>query len=408
MPISHIQSSTGAAGIPSPKKPHGGSRREVFWFVNQSLGPFFKEIIRVLAERGHTVHVVTGRDWSGCVDLPNVHFFPGPAYRRDSAVSRLLAWLRFAAFVRKILHGANAGDVVLLASNPPILPNVRRLRAGDALRVAVRILDIYPDALAGRLPKPVEAMLRPFFLRRNRRVFERADLRVTLGEHMKRRLEEQAGNASFVVIPDWATFPIEATENAAPPEPGASRGELKVVYAGNLGANHDLDAFLEGLAKAQSGRSISFTLAGKGSGRAKLETRAQELGLQGFRAQGYLSDDAYRDLLRGADVAVVAVDRLTAHSMMPSKTYNYMAAGCAILALCPEECDLANVVDANDCGVVCDPGDPSGIESALEGFVEDPARLASLRSNARLAAARHYSPANAERMADALEAHAMG
>ena len=90
-------------------------------------------------------------------------------------------------------------------------------------------------------------------------------------------------------------------------------------------------------------------------------------------------------------------------TMMPSLTYNSMAAGCALLALCPHECDLARVVEEAECGVRCDPEDAEAIEEFLRRAADDSAWIRRFQENATRAAKEHYSPRNAALMVDRME-----
>ena len=74
----------------------------------------------------------------------------------------------------------------------------------------------------------------------------------------------------------------------------------------------------------------------------------------------------------------------------PSKVYSAMAAGQAILAICPSHSDLAAVVRDHDCGWVIAPGDTSALAETLRRIAQDPASVDEKRANAYRAARQHF------------------
>lgn len=67
---------------------------------------------------------------------------------------------------------------------------------------------------------------------------------------------------------------------------------------------------------------------------------------------------------------------------MPSKTYSALAAGQAVLAICPRASDLADTVLAHDCGWVVESGDCAGFRRVLEELSRDPGEVLRRRRNA--------------------------
>jgi glycosyltransferase involved in cell wall biosynthesis len=68
--------------------------------------------------------------------------------------------------------------------------------------------------------------------------------------------------------------------------------------------------------------------------------------------------------------------------VMPSKTYSAMAAGQAVLAICPRASDLADTVLASDAGWVVEPGDTAGLRALLDRLSQRPDEVLRKRRNA--------------------------
>ena len=76
--------------------------------------------------------------------------------------------------------------------------------------------------------------------------------------------------------------------------------------------------------------------------------------------------------------------------VMPSKTYSALVAGQAVLAVCPENSDLADLVLRHDCGWVVAPGDAPGLTALLRRLVAAPDEVLKCRRNAWTAGHRYY------------------
>ena len=76
---------------------------------------------------------------------------------------------------------------------------------------------------------------------------------------------------------------------------------------------------------------------------------------------------------------------------MPSKTYSALAAGQAILAICPSDSDLANLVRDENCGWVVSPGQSHEFRHALTEIVSNRSLLLLKRENAYRAGQNKFS-----------------
>jgi glycosyltransferase involved in cell wall biosynthesis len=79
--------------------------------------------------------------------------------------------------------------------------------------------------------------------------------------------------------------------------------------------------------------------------------------------------------------------------VMPSKTYSALAAGQAILAVCPIDSDLAKTVLSHDCGWVVAPGDADELVRVLDEIVSSAEVVQRKRENAFRAGQLEYSEA---------------
>jgi glycosyltransferase involved in cell wall biosynthesis len=97
------------------------------------------------------------------------------------------------------------------------------------------------------------------------------------------------------------------------------------------------------------------------------------------------------------------MEKKIAGFMLPGKTFYYMAAGSALIALVPENCEVADIVEKGKCGIRLDPDDGQGIARAILSLVEDPVQLDSFKRRSRQLAVNDYSRDNTKKYAQVLE-----
>ena len=142
-----------------------------------------------------------------------------------------------------------------------------------------------------------------------------------------------------------------------------------LVYAGRLAIEKKVDVLIEALARAHHDRSaagLTLALAGHGSARDRLETRARELGVADrVRFLGSLPHAALARWLQAADVFVTAS---TSESQCMALL---QAMACARPAVVVDSRALPEVLGA-DAGLVARPDDPVDLARQLGRLVDDP------------------------------------
>ncbi|WP_411870141.1 glycosyltransferase [Vulcanococcus limneticus] len=360
--------------------------------VNQSIGPLFAAVVAAARRRQAVVQ------------------FQGLAYRRSPAWARLLTWGGYSLQLawHLLIHGRRY-QRLLVVSNPPLAPLLAPLARRP---YALLLYDLYPQVLAQLQPRHpllrwLLAQLVRLWQRANRVALARAERVFTLSEAMAAELRpafvsEAGWRSKVVVIPPWADttqlHPIPPVANPFRRQHGLD-GRLLVSYSGNLGLTHPLEPLLE--AAAQLNGAVQVLVIGTGPKRRALEQLARQLQLspQALRFLDPLPLEQLPLSSAAADLAVVALDGPAASASLPSKTFTALACGTPLLALAPRDSALAALVRQHGCGVVVPPGPTAATELAtvITALAGDPERCRQLGS-AALAAARLYTPANAERL----------
>lgn len=368
-------------------------------FINQVCGPLFRELAEDVARELGSCEILTGTPLAG---NPQLRVLRAPAYDRASAVRRIWTWLTFGfvAFFRS-LPGPRS-KLLFLVSNPPFLGLVGWLVSVlTGKRYVVLIYDLYPGMLEnlGRLRRG--GLLARLWHGMNRLVWGRAACVITIGEEMAANIRPHLRGPKptpLVVIPNWAdsTFvrPRPKTEN-----PFAQRlGEvdkLTLLYSGNLGHSHDLTPLLDVAREVrEEWKEVSFLIIGGGVRYAEIEERIRREALTNVRLLPLQPEQDLPYTLTTGDVAVVTYEAGAEGYMVPSKSYYYLAAGCALLVIASGENAISRLVRDHKCGLSVSANDPATLKEAILRFRQDREFLAGCKSRARAAQEGFYDRSN--------------
>jgi colanic acid biosynthesis glycosyl transferase WcaI len=301
-----------------------------------------------------------------------------------SLLGRMISarWVAQTAMNRALF---NRGTLIIPSSNPG-LAMVGWWLHWLGRRFIYVLHDIHPElGLALGHLKP--GLLASMIARIQRRALRRGTT-VTLTQGMKERALAIQPRADVHVIPNWvdteAIKPIPRTDSEF-----ARANELVkpfvIQYSGNLGLLHPL----EGLTDAMRSLDATLTYIGRG---AKLEpTKKLAQNRTNVRFFDYQPFDRLADSLAACDLAVVAIEPAADKLAMPSKLQGILASGRPVLALAPAGSELAIFIEDHICGVVVSDFDsPAAVAAAIKALQTDPARLAELGRNARIAAELRY------------------
>ena len=381
----------------------------VVWFVNQYAGSprhgmEFRhyELGRALADRGHTIVIITGSYshlytvqpvTSGSYSLEEIDgltycWVSVPGYRRAIGVGRVLNMIVFMARLGRLpLRRLPAPDAIVVSSPSlfPLLPAERWSRRLKA-RLIVEIRDIWPLTLQelGGLSgwHPLVVMLRWL----ERRAYRVADAVVSVLPAARPHLESGGMSPSKLTIipngvsPDALLAVDDASPTPAPVRVAADSHPFNVGFVGTLGSANSLDALIEA-ARLLSGEDIGFVLVGQGPEAARLRTMAS--GLDHVAFVGPVARQHVPATLASFDVCYVGYhrSRLYRFGISPNKVFDYMAAARPIILAASAANDP---VREADCGLTVTPDDPAAIAQAILSMrATSPAERARLGANGR-------------------------
>jgi glycosyltransferase involved in cell wall biosynthesis len=153
-----------------------------------------------------------------------------------------------------------------------------------------------------------------------------------------------------------------------------------------MGRMHDVET-LAGAISAGIPFGLKLRFHASGSGYARLRAVVPNPAVEWG---GSLDDRDWQKAMIAAQVALVTMTPGAENVVMPSKTYSALVAGQAILAVCPVNSDLADLVREHDCGWVVVPGDIAALRAVLAEIASVPGILQAKRQHAYDAGHRFY------------------
>jgi len=289
------------------------------------------------------------------------------------------------------------GDAVIVTTSPPLLPFT--VKAACALKGAACILrvdDVYPEALiaARMLPErsPLAAGLRAL----NGWLYRRVDAVVAVGRDMAELVVTRAGRRPrrLEVIPNWADVdvvgPAPKADNELLRTLGA-RETFVVLCAGNMGRAQAVETMFGAAERLKENPGIRFLFIGSGAKRPWMEREARARGLTRVTILDQRPRAEQSVFLNAGDVSMVSLMPGMTGAGVPSRLYNIMAAGKAVIAVAPPESEVCRVVREEGIGWIVDPDRPDLLAEAVLAAARDPAALAAMGRRARAAAVGRYS-----------------
>ncbi len=250
-------------------------------------GVLLQDLALALQERGHTVRVVTSAgmyggkvDDAASTDGPVEVIRVGRASRhRTSLLGKMVQYVGFfPRAYRALVRLHPRPDLVVCMTTPPfcgLIPLIYYRRHG--VPYVMWCMDLFPEALvAGGLLR-CGGVLHRLLSRVGRAELSASALLVSLAPDMSERLQA-CGGERILEVPVWSGVRVVAADVEQARALRIARGwhadEVVLMYSGNMGRAHSVDAFLalaEQLREKQARVRIVFC----GEGPAKREWMAR-------------------------------------------------------------------------------------------------------------------------------------
>lgn len=380
-----------------------------FWPDSPPYASMLRVMARHFAARGHEVTVLTTQPSytaaTARMKMPRRETREGyrvlrrpmlPESKRNW-LARLLnvALFQWHVFWHVLLRRRRY-ELVTATTMPPVVVAAAaglatRLRGGHFL---YHCMDLYPEIarLSGRLPMgrgPIPAAL-GWLDRRNCR---RAARVVVLSDDMRDTLRARGLDTAHVrVINNFALEPDEGARlMQPPPEALKPDGEVRILFAGNVGRFQGLETAVDALHELRDRPEIQLHVVGDGVARAALERRAGALLGHTIHFQGFRPLPEAIAFMDDADLGLVSLQPGVIRSAFPSKTMTYLAAGLPLLVMVEEDSALARLVREEGVGACSPQGDTAALAEAIRTAANDPEARARMKGAASALADSEFS-----------------
>lgn len=275
--------------------------------------------------------------------------------------------MRFVVISRQLYKTAKRsikeGDKVLLVTNPaPLVAMLSKLRTKRNFELNILVHDVFPENTrpAGlKVPEKAYYMLKDIF----DKAYSRADQLIALGRDMKQVLEQKVARfehrPKVTVIENWADLDI-----VSPMELTMHPDKFVLEYAGNIGRVQGLHELIEDVYKA-SNEKLEFHLWGTGAEESGLKDYVEHKGMSNVVFHGAYLRSKQSEVINSCDMALVTLTEGMFGLGVPSKTYNIMAAGKAVLFIGEPNSEIGLLVKEKQIGYVFEPSDREGIVKFL-------------------------------------------
>jgi len=341
-----------------------------------------------LAERGHQVDVYTPVTTRGVSDeirkaykkkkLENmcdgklrIHRFSLPREKK-STIKRALRYL--VLNLQLLWFGlTKKADLIFLYSTPPtnglvayILKKFRRIP------IVYCIQDMFPESLVATGIATRDSKVYKVGAWVEKLTYKGANHFITISQGFK---DEMVGKGvspeKISIVRNWvdetAVKRIPREENRVLEKYNLPMDKFYVTYCGNIGFTQNIELIL-GTAEALKGyNDIQFLMFGEGAYKNEAEEFIVSNGLENVKIFPFQDYEYISDVFSIGDVGIIASKTGVGGCSVPSKTWSYMSAECAIVASFDRDTELVKVIEEAGCGKVCLPDD---VEALKKGILE--------------------------------------
>lgn len=357
-----------------------------FWPILASSTHLMKDLAEGLAEEGRQVTVLSNGFGSGILSEPDppllkgrIHRAWNPFLRRLGVLPKFCEYLWYMCFfllrgmaIRKI-------DVIFVASTPPLagLPAALLARLKGA-KLVYNLQDIFPDSavVAGILQSGGQTYR--WLRKAEEATYRVSDLVSSISPSFSDYVQRLVPGTQVATIPNWVdTDHIRPRVGSEDPAIAEFRrgGAFVVQYAGNIGFLQNLETLVHAAERLKVFPDIRFVFIGDGNAKQSLQELAHQLELANCEFLPLQPLDRVPSVYNACELGVIPLKPGVAHIAVPSKTWNYLAAGRPVIGCVEEDSPLASVIRESRSGSVVPPDDPERLARAILEYRNAPDRI---------------------------------
>lgn len=323
-----------------------------------------------------------------------IFYLPSTNFNKNKIFGRLINYITFSiSLCFKILF-SKSKDLIFTSTNPPFLGIVVAICCSLKNRKYNCIIhDVFPEGLIrlGRWSRsnPIVKLWNKL----NWYSFKYSNIIITIGRDMQKLIATMYPEFSEKIkyIPIWQNGDIITPCDFYMNQFVISNNwqeKFIVQYSGNMGLWNDMKTFALAV-KELNQPDVLFTFFGDGIRKKELTDEVElAANVQFFPFQPI---EKLESLLTSCHVALVSLADSLEGIAVPSKIMGILAAGIPVIALVPDESEIAFIIKENNCGIVLHPGDVKGLIESIITMKSDIKLREKFARNARIAFDKYFS-----------------
>lgn len=301
--------------------------------------------------------------------------------KRDSMIKRMINYFSFVLMMFTKLMKIGRHKVIVVYSNPPILPIIALIAKWlFKSKIVFVSYDIYPEiAVKTEILNP-KSISTTFMKWLNTKLFNQADLIVALSNEMKDEIIglRNCDPNKVSVIENWATEEnVVERDISINSSDSDVKKSITITYLGNMGIPQDLDTIIGAItdSRIKNNPLIKFVFAGHGNQKEKLIDAVKVHKIHNVTVQDYLVGNAYKKVVDDTDIFLLSLKNELAGLAVPSKFYTYVMMNKYILSIINSDTDIARNSTKLEIGTSIDNGDTDSLVKIILYLTKNPDEL---------------------------------
>lgn len=284
-----------------------------------------------------------------CINGINIYRKKYIQVGRRGFIGRLINYFSFTLIMLLNIFKCRQYKVIIVYSNPPILPLVsllaKRLFKCKIIFVAY---DLYPE-IGERTGSLKSSGIVSMVMRKiNKSLYKNTSRVIALSSEMKNFISNnrKISEEKITVIPNWATEKMgDSKVNNEKFRLLKKQYDLIISYFGNMGTAQDMETIKKVMRNSKiTSKNIIFLFAGHGNKKADLQSFVKKNKLKNCVIFDYLNGQDFIDAKNVTDVFIVSLEKGLAGLAVPSKTYSYYQSGKPVIAIMDKKTDISKEI----------------------------------------------------------------
>ncbi len=364
-------------------------------FINQVANYLAEDIVTAMLEYGGYDEVVmlVGNPQNIKIQDKRIKIEQICRYDRSSIFRRTQSWIVGTLQCQWKILTKYHKDKFFIVSNPPTTAFLKFLPIKN---YSVLIYDIYPDGLVSGGFISRNNILYRIWSKANKKYLRNAENVFTIADSMVKPISAYISEEKIKVVPIWynsVIHKIPREENEFIKE-HKLQDKFIVMYSGNIGRSQNVELLPDIAYLLKDKENIQFIIIGDGRSRDNVVNKIKDLDLQNVMMLPYQPSDKISHSIGAADVSYISLLNMSSTVCVPSKTYNCLAVGSALLCVANQDSEIAKLVQENNVGKVFSKTQLEEMSKYLVELSENPT-LMKQYNQASLNASELYSSKNA-------------